>query len=259
MDGAARAGRQRVPGTVRFVERFVAEAEIPAFMRRADLVVLPYRDIEQSGVLYTALAFGSALVLSDVGGFPEIAERRRRAARAARRPGGAGRRAGRAARRPCRPRAARRRRRAAAAGPYSWDRDRRADRGPVRRAARAIIPGDGRSRSSSGSPLGLIVYAHLGYPLLLWALSRASAGAERAGRPRRRASCPRSRLIIAAYDEEEVIEREARQRAGARLSARSPPAHRRLGRLHATARPSAPARPAPTSCSSSRAAARSRR
>jgi glycosyltransferase involved in cell wall biosynthesis len=66
---------QRAPGTVRFVDRFIPDAEIPAFMRRADLVVLPYRNIEQSGVLYTALAFGRPLVLSSVGGFPEIAER----------------------------------------------------------------------------------------------------------------------------------------------------------------------------------------
>jgi glycosyltransferase involved in cell wall biosynthesis len=34
--------------------------------------VLPYRRIDQSGVLYTALAFGKAMVLSDVGGFSEI-------------------------------------------------------------------------------------------------------------------------------------------------------------------------------------------
>jgi glycosyltransferase involved in cell wall biosynthesis len=64
----------QAPGTVRFVDRFVTDPEIPAFMRRADLVVLPYRNIEQSGVLYTALAFGRPLVLSSVGGFPEIAE-----------------------------------------------------------------------------------------------------------------------------------------------------------------------------------------
>jgi glycosyltransferase involved in cell wall biosynthesis len=63
----------RAPGKVRFVDRFVTDPEIPAFMRRADLVVLPYRNIEQSGVLYTALAFGRPLVLSDVGGFPEVA------------------------------------------------------------------------------------------------------------------------------------------------------------------------------------------
>ncbi len=64
----------RAPGAVRFVDRFITDPEIPAFMRRADLVVLPYRNIEQSGVLYTALAFGRPLVLSAVGGFPEIAE-----------------------------------------------------------------------------------------------------------------------------------------------------------------------------------------
>jgi glycosyltransferase involved in cell wall biosynthesis len=65
---------ERAPGRVRFVDRFITDSEIPAFMRRADLVVLPYRNIEQSGVLYTALAFGRPLVLSSVGGFPEIAE-----------------------------------------------------------------------------------------------------------------------------------------------------------------------------------------
>ena len=64
----------RAPGTVRFVSRFVQESEIPAYFRRADVVVLPYREIDQSGVLYTALAFGKALVLSSVGGFAEVAE-----------------------------------------------------------------------------------------------------------------------------------------------------------------------------------------
>ncbi len=63
-----------VPGRVRFLTRFIEDAEIPAIMRRADVVTLPYRDIEHSGVLYAALAFGKPLVLSAVGGFPEIAE-----------------------------------------------------------------------------------------------------------------------------------------------------------------------------------------
>jgi glycosyltransferase involved in cell wall biosynthesis len=58
---------------VRFLTRFVDDAEIPPIFRRADLVVLPYRDAEHSGVLYTALAFGKPLVLSAVGGFPEVA------------------------------------------------------------------------------------------------------------------------------------------------------------------------------------------
>jgi len=60
------------PGRVRFVPRFVDDAELPAIFRRADIVALPYRDAEQSGVLYTALAFGKAIVASAVGGFPEV-------------------------------------------------------------------------------------------------------------------------------------------------------------------------------------------
>ena len=59
---------------VRFVPRFITDPEIPAYFRRADAVVLPYREIDQSGVLYTALAFGKPMVLSDVGGFGEVAE-----------------------------------------------------------------------------------------------------------------------------------------------------------------------------------------
>ena len=66
---------ERCPGTVRFVDRFITDPEIPAFFRRADLVVLPYRRIEQSGVLYTALAFGNVIVASAIGGFTEIGER----------------------------------------------------------------------------------------------------------------------------------------------------------------------------------------
>jgi glycosyltransferase involved in cell wall biosynthesis len=75
-----RAAAELAGGTVRFVERFVTDAELPAYFRRADVVALPYRRIDQSGVLYTALAFGKAMVLSDVGGFGELA-REHKAAR----------------------------------------------------------------------------------------------------------------------------------------------------------------------------------
>jgi glycosyltransferase involved in cell wall biosynthesis len=61
------------PPGVRFVPRFIGDEELPAYFRRADLVVLPYREIDQSGVLFTALAFGRPLLLSDVGGFSEMA------------------------------------------------------------------------------------------------------------------------------------------------------------------------------------------
>ena len=65
--------RASAPASVRFVDRFIDDHELPAYFRRADLVVLPYREIDQSGVLFTALAFGKPLLLSDVGGFPEVA------------------------------------------------------------------------------------------------------------------------------------------------------------------------------------------
>ena len=68
--------RSSAPATVRFVPRFVADAEIPALFRRADLVVLPYARTERldfSGVLATALAFAKPIVVSDIGGFGEVA------------------------------------------------------------------------------------------------------------------------------------------------------------------------------------------
>jgi glycosyltransferase involved in cell wall biosynthesis len=52
--------------------RFVSGAELAGAFRAADLVVLPYREIDQSGVLFTALAFGKPLLLTTVGGFSEI-------------------------------------------------------------------------------------------------------------------------------------------------------------------------------------------
>ena len=116
--------RAAAPANVRFVTRFISDGELPAFFRRADVVVLPYTRTErfdQSGVLATALAFGTPSVLSDIGGFSEIAAT------------GAGELVPAGTRRRCTRRCARssttrtRRERmgaaarAAAAGPYSWD------------------------------------------------------------------------------------------------------------------------------------------
>jgi glycosyltransferase involved in cell wall biosynthesis len=70
-----RARELGISERVRIVPRFVSDPEIPAYFRRADLVVLPYLEIEQSGVLCTALAFGTPLVASAVGAFVELGER----------------------------------------------------------------------------------------------------------------------------------------------------------------------------------------
>jgi glycosyltransferase involved in cell wall biosynthesis len=113
--------RRAAPANVRFVPRFIDDTELPAYFQRADLVVLPYREIDQSGVLFTALAFGKPLLLSDVGGFPEVA-----ATGAARTFPAGDVPALRAALRellsdPLALSAMAERVRAAAAGPYSWD------------------------------------------------------------------------------------------------------------------------------------------
>jgi glycosyltransferase involved in cell wall biosynthesis len=52
--------------------RFVDEKEVASYFAQADVVVLPYRRIDQSGVLTVALAFGKPVIASRVGGFPEI-------------------------------------------------------------------------------------------------------------------------------------------------------------------------------------------
>jgi glycosyltransferase involved in cell wall biosynthesis len=64
----------KAPGRVRFVTRYLADSEVPAFFRRADVLALPHRNVDQSGVLHAGLAFGKAMVVSAVGGFVEVAE-----------------------------------------------------------------------------------------------------------------------------------------------------------------------------------------
>jgi glycosyltransferase involved in cell wall biosynthesis len=69
-----RLRRLAPPGRVRFLERYVTDAEQAAFFRRAELLVLPHRSVDVSGVLFAGLAFAKAMVLSDVGGFRELVE-----------------------------------------------------------------------------------------------------------------------------------------------------------------------------------------
>ena len=69
---------------VRTALRFVSGAELAGAFRAADLVVLPYREIDQSGVLFTALAFGKPLLLTRRRRLPGDRRDRRRGARAAR-------------------------------------------------------------------------------------------------------------------------------------------------------------------------------
>ena len=68
--------RAIAPPGVRWVTRFVADGEAAALMARADVVVLPYARTErfdQSGVLAAALGAATPAVVTDIGGFAEIA------------------------------------------------------------------------------------------------------------------------------------------------------------------------------------------
>jgi glycosyltransferase involved in cell wall biosynthesis len=50
---------------------FVPDDEIPALMREAAVVVLPYRRLDSSGVLATAFGYGRPVVVTDVGSLGE--------------------------------------------------------------------------------------------------------------------------------------------------------------------------------------------
>ena len=76
ISGAARRGARRACASS---SASSTDDGVAGLFARADLVVLPYREIDQSGVLFTALAFGKPLLVSDVGGFPELAATGRRA------------------------------------------------------------------------------------------------------------------------------------------------------------------------------------
>ncbi len=238
--------RAAAPPGVRFLARFVEGEELAALFRRADLLVLPYREIDQSGVLFTGLAYEKAMLLSDVGGFPEIA------ATGAARTFAAGdvpslRRALRelladddAARAHDRTRAHDRRGRALVGC------DRRRDARVVRAPAR------GGAVSAALEALfwlacALIVWTQLGYALALALIARARprAAANR-GRPSSPAGGldvagseertgeqqpPMLSVIVAAHNEQSVIAAKVANVLALDYPARSPRADRRVRRL----------------------------
>ena len=212
-----------IGATVRFVDRFVADTELAAYFRRADIVALPYRDAEQSGVLFTALAFGKAIVLTDVGGFGEMAGPASAKLVPPNDPAAlAAALAGLLADPDAR--AAGRRPRAAAAGPYSWD----AIAAQTLDLYRGLDPGDGRSRSSSGSRAGLLVYTMLGYPLVLLWLSRRARGAAPPRSPTAAGGLADRRRARRGGEHRRLGALDARDR----LPARAARGDRRLRRLH---------------------------
>ena len=58
-------------GSIVPVFKFIADADVELYFKAADVLVLPYKDIFQSGVLFLGLTFGLPVVASDVGSFSE--------------------------------------------------------------------------------------------------------------------------------------------------------------------------------------------
>ena len=67
---AASRYRQRIT----FVNRYVHDNELDAFLRGADVVVLPYRRSSLSGPLHVAMGYGLPIVMTETGGNVEAAE-----------------------------------------------------------------------------------------------------------------------------------------------------------------------------------------
>jgi glycosyltransferase involved in cell wall biosynthesis len=59
------------PARIDVAERYLSAAEATALLRDAAVVVCPYRDASQSGVVLSAYAFGVPVVATNVGGLPE--------------------------------------------------------------------------------------------------------------------------------------------------------------------------------------------
>jgi glycosyltransferase involved in cell wall biosynthesis len=63
--------RERIQCFIEYIEH----EHIPTFFACADIVVLPYRELfAQSGVAHLAQGFGKGVIVTDVGGLPEVVE-----------------------------------------------------------------------------------------------------------------------------------------------------------------------------------------
>lgn len=63
-----------VTNRVRFIDRYISNEEVPRFFAAADLVALPYKSATQSGIVQVAYAFGVPVVVTAVGGIPEVVD-----------------------------------------------------------------------------------------------------------------------------------------------------------------------------------------
>jgi len=66
--------RLGLTGSVTLVEKYIPNEEVVRYFAASDLVVIPYVSATQSGIVQLAYGFGKPVVVSRVGGLPEVVE-----------------------------------------------------------------------------------------------------------------------------------------------------------------------------------------
>jgi len=67
-----RASEKGVTNSITWEFGFIEHGRVGTYFQRSDIVVFPYRHIDQSGALMTALPFGKPVIATKVGGFKDI-------------------------------------------------------------------------------------------------------------------------------------------------------------------------------------------
>lgn len=64
----------RIRSRVRVVDSYVPDEEVEAYFRAADVAVLPYRSATQSAIVQTAFSFEKPVIVTAVGGLPDVVD-----------------------------------------------------------------------------------------------------------------------------------------------------------------------------------------
>jgi glycosyltransferase involved in cell wall biosynthesis len=62
------------PDRFKVLNRYIPRADVPRLFQQASIIVLPYTEASQSGVIPLAYAFGKPVVATRVGGIPEMVD-----------------------------------------------------------------------------------------------------------------------------------------------------------------------------------------
>ena len=59
---------------VKYIPEFIPNDDVAIYFNAADAIVLPYTDIDHSGIVHLAYSFGKPIIASDIGDFNEVIE-----------------------------------------------------------------------------------------------------------------------------------------------------------------------------------------